>query len=185
MLWTLWSLGFVELKHFWGPVRNYVHITTHSTWRNEEQIHVLSPGLTLELHWNYFHMSLLCRALINYAVLGQMLLCMYWHYTGMLHGMCTVQGRPSTVVSLKDWPTVKETWVVRTLVDVLMDRLSPCWVISTAGLEAAVTAIFLRKIFTPVHTQTELTLYKITVVTKVLSAYSPNNQSLKAYYTLL
>lgn len=73
--------------------------------------------------------------------------------------MCTVQGRPSTVVSLKDWPTVKETWVVRTLVDVLMDRLSPCWVISTVGLEAAVTAIFLRNTFTPVHIQTELISY--------------------------
>lgn len=69
--------------------------------------------------------------------------------------MSTVQGRPSTVFSLKDWPTVKETRVVRTLVDVLMDRLSPCWVISTAGLAAAVTAIFLRKTFTPVDTQTQ------------------------------
>lgn len=67
----------------------------------------------------------------------------------------TVQGRPSTVVSLKDCPTVKETWVVRTLVDVLMDRLSPCWVISTAGLEAALTAIFLRNTFTPDHPQAE------------------------------
>lgn len=72
-------------------------------------------------------------------------------------GMCTVQGRPSTVVSLKDWPTVNEMCVVRTLVDVLMDRLSPCWVISTAGLDAAVTAIFLRNTFTPDHTQTDLT----------------------------
>lgn len=72
-------------------------------------------------------------------------------------GMCTVQGRPSTVVSLKDWPTVNEMCVVRTLVDVLMDRLSPCWVISNAGLDAAVTAIFLRKTFTPDHTQTDPT----------------------------
>lgn len=71
---------------------------------------------------------------------------------------CTVQARPSTVVSLKDWPTVKETLVVRTLVDVLMDKLSPCWVISTTGLEAAATAIFLKKTFTPdptPHTHTD------------------------------
>lgn len=61
----------------------------------------------------------------------------------------TVHGRPSTVVSLKDWPTVKDTWVVRTLVDVWIERLSPCCAISTAGLEAAATAIFLRKTFTP------------------------------------
>lgn len=32
-----------------------------------------------------------------------------------------------------------------------MERLSPCCVISTAGLEAAATAIFLRKTFTPVE----------------------------------
>ncbi len=70
-------------------------------------------------------------------------------------GGITVQGRPSTVASLKDSPTVKDTWVVRTLVEVWMERLSPCCVISTAGLEAAATAIFLRKTFTPVeHTHT-------------------------------
>lgn len=79
--------------------------------------------------------------------------------------MRTVQGRPSTVASLKDWPTVKETWVVRTLVDVLMDRLSPCWAISTAGLEAAATAIFLRNTFTPDRTDTRgITLEKCTSV---------------------
>lgn len=69
--------------------------------------------------------------------------------------MCTVQARPSTVVSQKDWPTVKEMLVVRTLVDVLMDRSSPCWLISTTGLEAAATAIFLKKMLTPgAHTNT-------------------------------
>lgn len=66
-------------------------------------------------------------------------------------GGITVHGRPSTVVSLKDSPTVKDTWVVRTLVEVWIERLSPCCVISTAGLEAAATAIFLRKTFTPVE----------------------------------
>lgn len=66
-------------------------------------------------------------------------------------GGITVHGRPSTVASLKDSPTVKDTWVVRTLVEVWMERLSPCCVISTAGLEAAATAIFLRKTFTPVE----------------------------------
>lgn len=65
--------------------------------------------------------------------------------------MCTVHRRPSTVFSLKDWPTVKEMTVVRMLVYVLMDRLSPCWLISTEGLAAAVTAIFLSKTFTPVR----------------------------------
>jgi hypothetical protein len=55
------------------------------------------------------------------------------------------------VSSLKGCPTVKETWVVRTLVEVWMERLSPCWVISTAGLEAAATAIFLTNTFTPGH----------------------------------
>lgn len=87
------------------------------------------------------------------------------------HRVRTVQGRPSTVLSLKDWPTVKETWVVRTLVDVLMDRLSPCWVISTDGLEAACTAIFRRKTFTPGYVQTELMLNTISVVTKGIEIF--------------
>ena len=58
---------------------------------------------------------------------------------------------------------MKEMWVIRMLVDVLMDRVSPCWVISTAGLEAAVTAIFLRNTFTPVDGQTELVSYEVLV----------------------
>jgi len=61
----------------------------------------------------------------------------------------TVHGRPSTVVSSKDCPTVKETWVVRTLVEVWMLRVSPSWLISTEGLDAAATAIFLTKTLTP------------------------------------
>lgn len=72
--------------------------------------------------------------------------------------ICTVQARPSTVVSLKDWPTVKEMLVVRTLVEVLMVSSSPCWLISTAGLEAAATAIFLKNTLTPDPTQTQLSL---------------------------
>ncbi|KAF3839709.1 hypothetical protein F7725_018426 [Dissostichus mawsoni] len=55
--------------------------------------------------------------------------------------LCTVQGRPSTVISLKSCPTVKVMWVVRTVVEVLMDSVSPSCVISTRGLEAAFTAI--------------------------------------------
>lgn len=102
------------------------------------------------LKW-FPHVVFRCRKTVSE------LLCLARQSTGM-HALTlyrnvtvihTVQGRPSTVVSLKDWPTVKETLVVRTLVDVLMDRLSSCWVISTAGLEAAVTAIFLRNTFTP------------------------------------
>lgn len=84
--------------------------------------------------------------------------------TLVFYGICTVQARPSTVVSLKDWPTVKETFVVRTLVEVLMDRSSPCWVISTTGLEAAATAIFLKKTFTPdppAPAQTELLVAQV------------------------
>lgn len=60
-----------------------------------------------------------------------------------------MQARPSTVVSLKAWPTLKEMLVVRTLVEVLMDSSSPCWLISTTGLEAAATAIFLKNTLTP------------------------------------
>ena len=100
---------------------------------------------------------------MNYAVLGQMLHVLTLH-RHVKRGVCTVQGRPSTVASSKDWPTVKLTWVVRTLVEVLMDRLSPCWVISTAGLEAAATAIFLRRTFTPAPTATELMLNTVPAV---------------------
>lgn len=71
--------------------------------------------------------------------------------------------RPSTVFSLNDWPTVKEMTVVRMLVYVLMDKLSPCWLISTEGLAAAVTAIFLRKTFTPVR---PTSIASVTGVTK-------------------
>lgn len=70
----------------------------------------------------------------------------------------TVQARPSTVASLKGWPTVKEMLVVRTLVEVLMHSSSPCWLISTTGLEAAATAIFLKNTLTPDPAQTELSL---------------------------
>lgn len=63
--------------------------------------------------------------------------------------VCTVQGRPSTVASLNSWPTVKVMWVVRTVVEVLMDSVSPSCVISTSGLEAAFTAILRSIMFTP------------------------------------
>lgn len=61
----------------------------------------------------------------------------------------TVHGRPSTVASLNSCPTVKVMWVVRTVVDVLMDSVSPSCVISTSGLEAAFTAIMRSITFTP------------------------------------
>lgn len=61
----------------------------------------------------------------------------------------TVQGRPSTVASLNSCPTVKVMWVVRTVVEVLMDSVSPSCVISTSGLEAAFTAIRRSILFTP------------------------------------
>lgn len=61
----------------------------------------------------------------------------------------TVQGRPSTVASLNSCPTVKVMWVVRTDVEVFMDRVSPSCVISTSGLEAAFTAITRIIMFTP------------------------------------
>lgn len=47
-------------EHFYG-LSETMSIITHSAWTNEEQIHVVSPELTLELHWNYFHVFLLCR----------------------------------------------------------------------------------------------------------------------------
>lgn len=62
--------------------------------------------------------------------------------------LCTVQGRPSTVASLNSCPTVKVMWVVRTVVEVLMDSVSPSCVISTRGLEAAFTAIKRSILFT-------------------------------------
>lgn len=40
-------------------------------------------------------------------------------------------------------------WVVRTVVDVLMESVSPSCVISTRGLEAAFTAIIRSITFTP------------------------------------
>lgn len=40
-------------------------------------------------------------------------------------------------------------WVVRTVVDVLMESVSPSCVISTSGLEAAFTAIIRSIMFTP------------------------------------
>lgn len=61
----------------------------------------------------------------------------------------TVQGRPSTVASLKGSPTVKVTLVVRMEVEVRMDMVSPFWVISTEGLEAAATASFRSTMLTP------------------------------------
>lgn len=61
----------------------------------------------------------------------------------------TVQGRPSTVASLNSCPTVKLTWVVLTEVEVLIDSVSPSWVISTDGFDAAATAILRSITFTP------------------------------------
>lgn len=43
-------------------------------------------------------------------------------------------------------------WVVRTVVDVLIESVSPSWVISTRGLEAAFTAILRSITFTPTQT---------------------------------
>lgn len=132
-----------------------------------EQI-ILSWGLT-DIGWNYFHMSplLLHTTLTNKVGLGQTLvyyvLTLSRHATWEVGGMCTVHRRPSTVFSLNDWPTVKEMTVVRMLVYVLMDKLSPCWLISTEGLAAAVTAIFLSKTFTPVR---PTSIASVTDVTK-------------------
>lgn len=70
------SAKFVELKPFCEKQR-----PDHPSLNSKgEQILVLSSGLT---EWNYFHMSPLHRALTNCAGLGQMLVCMHWHYTGM------------------------------------------------------------------------------------------------------
>lgn len=53
------------------------------------------------------------------------------------------------MASLNSCPTVKVMWVVRTVVEVLMDRVSPSCVISTSGLDAAFTAITRIITFTP------------------------------------
>lgn len=69
--------------------------------------------------------------------------------------VCTVQGRPSTVLSINSCPTVKVTWVVLTEVEVLIDSISPSCVISTDGFDAAATAIFRSITFTPENKQKE------------------------------
>ncbi|TNN80956.1 Integrin alpha-10 [Liparis tanakae] len=76
--------------------------------------------------------------------------CVNWFYWAV----GPIQGRPSTVASLNSCPTVKVMWVVRTVVEVLMDSFSPSCVISTNGLEAAFTAINRSILFTPRKTHT-------------------------------
>ncbi len=102
MLWTQWCYSKVcvfsclalSIKHFYSLSRTMSIITFFSAWRNEEQIHVLPQGSTLKLQRNDFHMF----PLASYAVLGQMLVCVYWHYTGMLHGMLRDAYRAGTSI---------------------------------------------------------------------------------------
>lgn len=137
-------------------VRSYGQ-TTRSLNTTGEQIFVLSSGID-------WHRLKLFPYVSSASVRSPDKWWRPWSNTSLLpfdiiqmcnmrssEGKRTVHWRPSTVFSLNDWPTVKEMTVVRMLVYVLMDRLSPCWLISTEGLAAAVTAIFLSKTFTPVR----------------------------------
>lgn len=85
----------------------------------------------------------------------------------------TVQGRPSTVASLNSCPTVKLTWVVLTEVEVLIDSVSPSWVISTDGFDAAATAILRSITFTPDKTHQNNLLKNSTLASKQLMGNSP------------
>lgn len=92
------------------------------------------------------------------------------------HAVRTVQGRPSTVVSLNSCPTVNVMWVVRTVVEVFMDSVSPSCEISTCGLEAAFTAIIRSIMLTSKTNSRRRSGKNVNTIEQMYSKNSSNRQ---------